>query len=367
MLRSADAAVTVSAARGVTDWREIVDEAIAEGLAPLLARWLTPSQLPPAAAERLEQHCAGVAARNLLLGEELTVILGALEARGLRCAPLRGLALAERLYHDITVRPMGDIDLLVDKRDMAAVGGILQACGFRQFDRRPGFAHAFSYTGEFVKDRHGPIVVEPHWTIAYPPAADRIDMDHVWRRCRREATLGTETWRLDAAALLLHLCLHLVHRAPDAPYLWVYEIDRLIRREQLELDWTEFVELTTATGLAALVVETLSRVRAELGTPLPDDLYDRLSWRRAPWLERRLTRLLRPSSGVDGKESLALLFTLEGFRAKLGYVLALFFPTADFMMVQYGLTRRRQLGPAYLRRASRFSWEGMKGVVKLLV
>lgn len=77
-------------------------------------------------------------------------------------------------------------------------------------------------------------------------------------------------------------------------------------------------------------------------------------------------RLLAGASTVDGKESLAVFFTLKGFRAKLSYALALLFPSPEFMRLQYGLTRRSQLGLAYIRRFCRLFWESSKGLLKLL-
>lgn len=69
---------------------------------------------------------------------------------------------------------------------------------------------------------------------------------------------------------------------------------------------------------------------------------------------------------MDGKESLAVLFALDGFRVKLRYALALLFPSPEFMRIHYGLSRRRQLGYVYLRRFCYLSRESLKGIVRLL-
>src|SRR5439155_357127 len=120
----------------------------------------------------------------------------ALAAAGIACAPLRGAALAERLYDHASARPAGDIDLLVRKTDLDAVEATLAALGFSAIDRRPGFAREFSYTLELARDAHGGVVVEPHWTLAYPPFADALDMERVWARCRRGRVDGRESLAL---------------------------------------------------------------------------------------------------------------------------------------------------------------------------
>ena len=155
---------------GEMDWEGIAREAARHGLTPLLSRELKRTgmarRLPAGLAARLEEELVGLAARNMLLASELRSILRAFEDRQVSCAPLRGLDLAERLYDDITARPMGDLDLLVRKVDLSEATAIFRDLGYREVDRRPGFAQAFGNTLEFYKDRHGWIVAEPHWTIA---------------------------------------------------------------------------------------------------------------------------------------------------------------------------------------------------------
>ncbi|MBI4611276.1 MAG: nucleotidyltransferase family protein [Candidatus Rokubacteria bacterium] len=369
LLRGADPATLP--APTPADWEAIVSDAATHGFTPLLHRRLRGSeiggQLPAGLAERLEAQAAGSAARNLILADELASILRAFDERKLACAPLRGLALAERLYGDITARPMGDIDLLVRKADLADVGGLLRSLGFAEMDRRPGFARAFSYTLKFFKDRHGWIIVEPHWTLTYPPFVDRLETDQLLARCLGGQVVGLQTRVLPADELLFHLCLHLTHRDGTAPLLWYYEIDQLLRREAALVDWSWFLSLAHQTRLEFLLGRVLGTVRALFATPMPDPLLDRLRLERPRSLEGRLLRLLAQGSRVDGVESLGMLFALKGLRAKLRYALALLAPSPEFMLLQYGLTRRRQLGAAYARRVCGFGREAAKGATTLLL
>lgn len=371
LLRGSDPEALLPRAPQARDWETIVRDAETHGFTPFLHRRLKRSYLdrplPAGLASRLEGHAFGLAARNMVLADELGTILGAFEARDLSCAPLRGLALAERLYGDITARPMGDIDLLVRKEDLDGAGRVLRDLGFSEMDRRPGFARAYSYTLKFFKERLGWVVIEPHWTIAYPPFVDRIEMDAVWKRCGRGRVVGVETWLLGREDLLFHLCLHLMHRDRTAPFLWFYELDRLLRRERETLDWSQVLALARGAKLEVFLSEALDRVRALFATPIPERVLSALRAGAPRSVDGRLVRLLAGASGVDGKESLAVFFTLKGFGAKLRYAGALLFPSPEFMRIQYGLARRSQLGPVYVRRVCCFAWEGVKGVMKLFV
>ncbi len=356
-------------------WQEIIRDATQQGLLPILYRWLKTSdsgQMPSASIQdQIKERVVGLAARNVLLAQELASILRAFEVRQVACVPVRGLALAELLYGDVTARPMGDIDLLVRKEDLPEVAEGLKGLGFKEMDRRPGFATAFSSTLEFCKDRHGWVIVEPHWSIAYPPFADRVDMDQVWKRCVRGRVVGVDTWLLGRADLLVHLCFHLIHGGDNAPLLWLYELDRLLRQEKAALDWPQVMLLARETGLALFLAEVLGKVKGLFDSPIPDEALSELNAQLTPAparaVESRLVRLLAGGSRVDGRESFALLFMIKGFRAKLRYAFALLFPSPEFMRLHYGLSSRKQLALCYLTRVVRLCWEGLKGIGGLLV
>lgn len=370
VLREADRDHLLRLAPEDGEWEEVTRDAATHGVLPLVYRALQRSDLvpalPPWVVDRLRGGAVVVAARNLMLFSELRVILRAFEDRQVSCAPLRGLALAEQLYGDITARPMGDLDLLVQKEDLAHVATILRERGFRAMDRRPGFAEAFSYTLEFLKEPGGSVIVEPHWTITYPPFVDTIDMRAIWRRCTRGRVVGVDTWVLRTEELVLHLCLHVAHRNGAAPLLWLYELDRLLRREAEAFDWQQFVSFARQAKLEPLILRVLRQVQALFVTPVPADVLERSALAPPSSSEGRWVRLLGQQSRVDGKESFLVFFALKGLRAKLRYAFALLFPSPAFMLTHYGLTRRRQLGPAYVRRVCRLSWESLKGVVALL-
>jgi hypothetical protein len=353
-----------------SEWRVVLEDAHAEGLTPLLYNWFRQTEVssrPPAdAADLLQQRFFAIAARNMMLADELAGILQAWERENRPCVPLRGLALAEDLFGDITLRPMGDIDLLVRREDLEDITSILCGLGFQQMDRRPGFAIDYYYTLKFFKDRHGWIIVEPHWTITYPPFADRVDMEVVWERSERDRVVGVASRKLAVEDLLFHLCLHLVHQGDEAPLLHFFEIDRLIRKRHESIDWSRVALMAEMSGQGFLLHRALDRVRTHFDTPVPEEAIKRIPDRPASKLEGRLADLLAGSENIDGKESLALLFTIKGMRARLRYVIALLFPSPEFMMIQYGLSHRRQLGLSYIRRLIYFTREGLKGVTRLL-
>jgi hypothetical protein len=341
------------------EWETILGQASAHGL----TFWLQVlSVLPASVQERAHQECLSITARNLALAGELRKLLRTFRDQRIPCIPLRGLALAERLYGTVPPRPMGDIDLLVRKEDLHRVQAMFRALGFNEMDRRPGFASAFSYTFKFFVERSLMVIVEPHWTIAYPPFVDRLDMEVVWSRCVPACVVGEQTLSLGREDLLVHLCLHLTHR-DDAPFLWLYELDRYIRQESDAMQWDLVLSVSHEVGIERLVRHALNEAVAKLGAPVPADVLDALDGRSSQ--TRPLAQRLVETAKVDGVESLATFFAVKGLGAKFRYARALLFPQPSFVMLEYGLTHRRQLPATYARRFCWFSWQAIRGLAHL--
>ena len=326
--------------------QRVVDDARRHGLTALLVRALEHQHhhIPDEIWRHLKDTAMAIAAKNLALAHELRVVLEACQTQGLICAPLRGLTVADAVYHDLTVRPMGDLDLLARKGDLAALLSVLRGLGYTCVDRRPGFSEEFSYTFECFKEEPVHVIIEPHWTLAYPPYVEQFDMDAVWNRCTSTELLGIQTLRLSPEDRLLNLCLHLAHHAKP-PLLWIYELDRLIRGDQESLDWSLLMHTAQAAGVERLLMAALTITHESFHTPLPHHLLQ-----TRPRTTPSQADTVMEASAIEGKESLALLMTLGGLSRKGRYLLGLVFPSAAFMRIHYGVSHWWQLLGAYLQR-----------------
>ncbi len=72
--------------------------------------------------------------RTLLICGRLGAVVRALDARGLPCLSLKGVALGARCFPSLGIRETGDIDLLVERRAVAEVHNALEGQGFRLVD-----------------------------------------------------------------------------------------------------------------------------------------------------------------------------------------------------------------------------------------
>jgi len=330
--------------------------------------------LSPSQRDDLKSRLSYLTAFNLILADELASILRALAQRQVSCIPIRGLALAEQLYGAITARPMEDIDLLVHRATLPEVAEILRDLGFEEHQHRMGFAQTFYYTLEFFKERHGTILVEPHWSIAYPPFVNRVDMDAVWGRSVKGFVADREISQLCLADLFLHLCYHLMHWRERAPLLWFYELDQIARLVEAAGKWPQVIALAQQADQTFLVAQVAEDLRSLFFTPIPAPSPSQLARHGqtqpgqslSRWIAGQAEQLLAGECHLRGREQFALLVRLPDWRAKLRYASALLFPTPDFMRSRYGPSGWGTLSFRYLARLLRLSWEGLQWLVSLL-
>ncbi len=351
------------------DWTQVLADADRHALSPLLHQQLERErgmQVPPGIREALKGRAAAIVARNLLIWSACRAILQAAQHQGLACVPLRGVVLGWQLHGNLTLRPTGDVDLLVKRSQFPEIRRILTQRGFSEVEVRPGFAAEFEYTLEFFKPHPMPLVVEPHWTIAYPPLTGALEMSAVWGRCIEGRVEGLPLTLLGPEDLLLHLCLHILHHGAAAPLLWFYELDRIVRAEEHRCKWPVFVEAATSAGLASLVQPVLRQIHTVFQSPIPETVFARLAERGRMEPKRRTLALVTQALDVNGRERVATLLELPEWSRKVRYAAGFLFPSPAFLRVQYGATGWR-LGWVYVRRLGRFFVLGVRLAVRLIL
>ena len=331
-------------------WAELIEQAEQHRLIPLLHQYLIQtglfSSLSGPAQRGMRGRIAEIAARQLSITGALTSILRRCAAAAIPCAPLRGPALATMLDPCLSVRAMDDIDLLIPKRLLGNMISLLADLGYRQIEQRPGFAQRFSYATSFVRMTPAPLCIDAHWTLAYPPDHDRIDMAGAWQRATQRVLEGAPCWTISPSDLIIHLCAHWQHKGGQGPLLWLLELDRFIRHNQ-NLDWSLVHDLARGSGQWYMMRETLTEVRNVFETPLPEWLLDPAS-PSAP-------SVASPAE-VGPREEWAQLASLPDLSAKLRYVASLLWPSPNYMRWRYDASNQMALFWAYLHRSVELTW-----------
>lgn len=189
------------------EWRLALAVAVAHGVSPLL--WKHSGWTHPDWQRFLEDQHGHVAARHVRIAALLEQIDTLARAAGVAMIPLKGAALHALGLYAPGDRPMADIDLLVDERDIDAATELIRAIGYvASFDHwrhrvfKPATGTPPAVLGEH---RDTPINIELHARIRERLPVSVVDITD--RILSRQAKPGFNPYP-SRSALLAHLLLH---------------------------------------------------------------------------------------------------------------------------------------------------------------
>jgi hypothetical protein len=232
------------------DWQAILLKAERWGLAPLvytnLRQAAQSGQVPRAITERLRQlyhrdTIYGVAQRELL-----RATLVRFSEASIPVIVLKGAALAALVYPSPTLRPMGDIDLLVHEGDRDRVDALLRGI------REARGSSAPSGVSRLHICHH---ISSPGGSADGLAAAFRIPINDIWERARPAQIESVATLVLSHEDLLLQLARDLT-RCPSEPDRFVSHVRTLCdigetcRRYGSAIDWSRLVTQAGAYDVA---------------------------------------------------------------------------------------------------------------------
>ena len=237
----------------------------------------------------LAQSYYADAAQNALLLDELDQVLVALSRAGVPVIVLKGAALGRELYPDPALRPMNDLDLLVQPSKLRIAMKALEICGYQVLKS--------TYHVVLQGGPRQSVTIELHWNLI-AASSDRMEkyLDGVWKRAIPLNADDSPAFRMHPADCILYLCAHLIwqHSQERARLLWFYDLYLLLQRYGQQMDWGELADLAIESGWGQPLYRALLGVEQRFGTQHPAGFMDELA-HQAPEV-RRL-----PGQGERGK------------------------------------------------------------------
>lgn len=225
---------------------------------------------------QLKKSYDDIVVRNMYIYATLARLLPQFTQQGIKCIVLKGAMLADTVYGDIGLRPMQDIDLLFNKKNVSQVISVLSELDYyHEGGKLPAHYldnhHHITYTHPGTD-----IPIEIHWHIAHDRHPGRLrltdaDLIEAWFERARPVTLSRiETWSLCPSDLIFHLCLHfLKHRVPisggifvtSAGILQLVDMARTIDYYADEMDWGCLYRQAEKYKITDLIAVTLQLAR----------------------------------------------------------------------------------------------------------
>ena len=260
------------------NWDYTVESSTRHGISPLLYWNLSKidkgKDVPEEVMAKLKRLYYENAARNRLLYDELSKILKVFKDAGIDVIVLKGAFLAETIYKNISLRPMGDIDLLIKKEDLHKVkkelsqlmyhAPVLPTKLFEQWETEQ--CHAIQYTNQ---DKN--VEIEPHWDIQLPSSPFQIDINKFWENAQPVKIADVETLMFAPENLLQHLCLHLDKHLNSGviPFRWYCDIAEVIRHYGEKINWKYLIQSSKDYGIEKPIYQSLYLVTKYLGAFVP--------------------------------------------------------------------------------------------------
>ena len=272
--RAGDAAALRIGDLSAPKWDDIRRLALRHGVAPLLHRSLQSAgalaEVPEQVRIGLAQDRRTTALDNLRNYGEFRRTVRALQQREIPVIALKGLHLAELVYGDISLRPMGDLDILVPAAQVERAVKVLRSSEY-DLAKKIGSAYDIGLT-----HRRLGILIEIHWSLSQPPEPCIPPVDEVWRRAVPAKLGDADTCVMSPEFLLLHVCAHLAnHHVFAADLRALCDIAEIVSK-QPQLDWPVVINHSQRQGWGRGVAAALRLARDQLAAAVPGDVLARI-------------------------------------------------------------------------------------------
>lgn len=224
--------------------------------------------VPDDAMRELAAYARHTCEANRVKIERVLPVVAALTSEGVPCVLLKGAALLASIYSDFSMRPMVDVDLLIDPEDADRADGILKRAGWLPGEDlvRPDFFPRFHYEREYVTLAEPKVRIDLHvrpfrplrFASTIPPCAF-LDAATTAELAGRPISV------LNAEMNLIHLAAHAaMHGARELR--WLYDVYAWLKCHDDDLDAARIVDRCRAFRLELAVRAALLRVEATLGS-----------------------------------------------------------------------------------------------------
>ena len=288
------------------------------------------------------------AARNIIIYEKLKDVLRAFKEKGIEVILLKGAALAETVYPSIALRPMVDVDLLVQEEDLAKVDEKLRQLGYKL--ETGGERH-------YIKAGKWPMNLDIHWDAWYCKSED------LWRNVKEIKINEARALVLAPEESLIYLATHLAIHHGMSGGIWLADIAQLTRYYREAFDWNGFTEKVITYNVDIPVYYTLRAARELSGAEIPAQVLDKLKPSGSKCFEAKLYQFILQSSPINEIGHLLHPLVHGGLTGKAAFLWGFTFPDVEFMRRRYRVSWPY---PYYLVRPAQHLYKATRLLSQLL-
>ncbi len=343
-----------------SDWNLLIAKAYQEGVASLVYWNFSKSgkfsSLPESTRNSLRSIYSGTWIQNQKILKELEIFSHLFSQADIPVVVLKGACFALTIYPDIGLRPMGDLDLLVQKKKLAKAVEIAKSLGYTDAlpEASPGLNNLLSHHVCLHRSGAQPFTLEIHDSLV----ADKsfiyaVPVDWFWTQTEildaSPQTKFKDLQMLAPVAQILFAATHamLQHGGKNVPLRWFYDLDVLIRFYADRMDWASLLAQARKFEWSSALDAALFQACTYFNTPIPD--YVRTALAEQSDRHQGLVDLMkiRPATHIlEEHQKILSLNWIGRFRL----IFALILPLPAYMRWRYQLKSSWMLPAYYLIR-----------------
>ncbi|MEA3490833.1 MAG: nucleotidyltransferase family protein [Campylobacterota bacterium] len=224
----------------------------------------------------LKQRYSSIAQINMMMSAELIRLMKIFGESSIEALAFKGPTLSKMLYGDITLRQFGDLDILIQKKDIYRIDSILKSQGYERI-----FTLSTTQEKVWIKHMHDigyvhsskGILLEMHWSFLDEDYPLQVQLEDFWNERQEVDILGHTLSTFSTENMLLYLSIH------GSKHLWkriewIKDLDVLIRKSVI--DWDILVQKITNRGFEKMVYLGLYLSYLLFDTPLPKVILEKI-------------------------------------------------------------------------------------------
>jgi hypothetical protein len=341
---------------GIDQEQRFVEFAAATYLAPLYHELLKNENLEsvPILAS-LENARNQVLVRNMRLYKVFEWFLVEMNKREIPMIPLKGIYAAEKLYGDIGLRHLSDIDVLVKEQNTEEVVHLMEANGWQV---KKAISHS-GFSEQTFKKKHpysfslNGVIMELHTHLYDTKYGAQVTANEIWSRTHTKAFLNGTIHQFDPQFLLQHWCNHLFkHLSVENVKMLSFWDIRLLTEQEPAFDWQKFHQLCTQYNCQKQCFSILWLSAKYWGVSVPEACQAQNSELEARFLHFLNAEIKSSSESAELRLSsnLTRIRKLDEFSEKLRFLARYIFPKKAFMHQNYNVHPDNSVSILYVYR-----------------
>lgn len=339
------------------DWESFEKKAFFHGVGSFIYYSLTnyglASIIPQNIYDNFKTYYYMIAVKNTALLEELKRVSSIIKDKIIL---LKGSDLIQNLYPNIAIRSMGDIDILVEKKDVKKIWNNLQSYGFQNSAPLPSLqiykskAHTKIAKNQPLSHHLPPLysdklVIEIHWNL-FAESSLYFITEKAWEAIYQ---FKDNLYVLSNEMRLVHLSSHFQKHMKNGYILRALcDINEVVTRYADTIDWQKVEEICSNSEALNEVIVTLTYAHLLLKTPVPKEfISEKIRNGKNITLDLLAVRDNKRKSVLV--QQLMLLKYLDQPIDIITFIFRIFVPVKEWINAQYNTKTGSELGLAYFK------------------